>query len=203
MFTSRCLCSCTAVVACTLSAGGAFAVPVAITYAGYWHETVGSNSLGHAGGGSTAGTPTTLFVAETDPGPGGGTTASASFAGVATNAPTPVGVVWTRRKSNPGADQLEALTVEFRNGADTASFTGRSLASVVPMPLVGGLAVDASHLPLQPRINWTLPDGSGIDIDRVQLVFYSNITKAEIGSRVTLGPLATFYLIRNVPQHGS
>lgn len=175
------------------AAASASALPITINYAGYWHETVGSNSLGHAGGGTTIGTPTTLFVAETNPGPGAGTTASASFGAAATNPPVAIGTVWTRRKSNPDAAQLAALTVAFGNGADTATFTTRSLAAVQPMPLVQNLMVDGSAAPLSPSVSWLLPAGNGFDVDYVQLVFYSNVSKAEIGSRVTLGPTATRY----------
>ena len=176
-----------------LVAAPALAVPVTIVYAGYWHETVGSNGLGHAGGGSTAGTPSTLFVAETIPGPDAGTTASASFGAVATNPPVAVGPLWTRRKLNPDAAQLEALTVKFENGADSTSFTGRSLAGVAPMPLVQNLTVDGSATPFAPSVSWVLPADNGFDLDYVQLVFYSNVSKAEIGSRVTLDPTATHY----------
>jgi hypothetical protein len=193
MSTTRCLSASALAAVCALSAGPVGADPITIVYAGYWLETVGSNTLGIAGGGSIAGTPTTLFVAETAPGPGGGTTASANFAGVATDAPFENNGLWVRRKTNPGPDQLAALTVDFEHGADTASFTGRSLAALAPMPLVEGLAVDASTEPFGPLVSWTLPGGPGFDVDYVQLVFYSNATNAEIGSRVTLGPTATSY----------
>jgi hypothetical protein len=48
-------------------------------------------------------------------------------------------------------------------------------------------------MPFSPSVSWVLPLGDDFDVDFVQMVFYSNVTKAEIGSRVTLGPTATHY----------
>jgi hypothetical protein len=193
MSTTRCLAASALAVVFAVSTGSVAADPITIDYAGYWLENIGSNPLGIAGGGSPTGRLTTLFVAETTPGSAEGTTASANFAGVATYGPFVVDGFWVRRVSDPGPDQLGALTVEFQNGADTASFTGRSLAAVAPIPLVEGLTVDASAEPFGPLVSWALPASTGFDVDHVQLVFYSNETGAEIGRRVTLPPTATAY----------
>jgi hypothetical protein len=70
-----------------LLATSASAVPVSVSNVGYFLDTIGSNSIGIAGGGSPGGTSSTLFVANTSPGGGaGGTTASATY--VATSNPT-------------------------------------------------------------------------------------------------------------------
>ena len=43
-------------------AGAAHATPVTINYAGFFLDTIGTNTLGLAGGGSALGVPSTLFV---------------------------------------------------------------------------------------------------------------------------------------------
>ena len=182
------------------------ATPIAISDAGYWLETVGPNTIGLAGGGMPGGVITTLFVADTDPKASGGTTAVANYSG------TPAGTVfssssspnWAMRVVNPTATQLGALTVDFSNGGDTASFTGRVLSGLAPMPLVQNLTVDGSVEPYGPVVSWALPAAPpGVDIDFVQLVFYSNATNLEVGNRVLLGPTATsFDLAANALPQG-
>lgn len=180
-----------AAAALAAAASAAQAVPVTITNAGYWLETVGPNTLGVPG--SAEGLVSTFFVANTDPPATGGTTASASINGNPVSAPVTVSSgLWTRRATDPGAFQLQALSVTFDNGADSATFTGQSLLGLSPMPLAPSFQADGSADPLAPLLSWTLPSGAG-DIDRVQLVFYNNATDAEIGSRITLPATATSY----------
>jgi len=175
-----------------LNAAPALADPVTISNAGYWLETLGENTIGLPG--SATGAVTTLFVANTDPSAAQGTTASASLGGVATTPPVLADpLLWARRIVDPSTFQRQALTVEFLNGTDTASFTGFDLRGLDALPLAANLAVDGSGDPLGPVISWTLPSGPNVDIDRVQLVFYSDATNAEIGSRVTLSGSATSF----------
>lgn len=172
----------------------ATAESISIDYAGYWLETVGPNTINLAGGGAPGGLLTTLFVAGTSPAAAGGTTASASLNGTPTFGPVlDSPLLWARRVVNPGATQLQPLTVVFKNGADTATFTGRSLVGISPMPLADNMNVDGSVEPFGPLISWSIPSDPNVDIDRIQLVFYSNATNSEIGSRATLGPTATSF----------
>lgn len=185
-------------VACAaaLCAGAATAVPITVTNAGYWLETVGTNPLGIAAGGPQHGTVTTLFVANTSPDINGGTTAVASQNGFAAGAVGVDGVLWARRVLNPTAAQLTPLTVTFANGADRTPFVGRDLSALSPMPLVEDANVDGAVNPSSPLVTWTLPAAAAAgDVDFVQLVFYDNATNGEIGSRVTLAPTATSYRI--------
>lgn len=171
----------------------AFAVPITISNAGYFLETVGVNPFGLAGGGSLAGTTRTLFIANTDPPPANGTTASANFSGTPTFAPELDGpTLWARGQPSPSAAQLAPLTVVFQNGPDTASFTGRDLRGLTPLSLVQNLTVDSSVDPLGPLIRWTLPTGAG-DVDFISVVFYDTDTGLEVGSRQTLTATATSY----------
>jgi hypothetical protein len=182
---------------CAFSAA---ALPVTVTNAGYWLETVGSNSIAIAGGGSPTGVLTTLFVANTSPGFTDGTTASATLGGLATNPPAPDGLVpalWARRANALQLGQLLPLIVTFSNGGDSAVFAGRDLSTVRAMPLVSNLAIDASMDPLRPTVNWTLPTDPTLDIDRVQLVFYNDVTNGEIGSRFTTMAAATSFTFAN------
>lgn len=170
-----------------LAAGTARAEPVTLSNAGYWLETLGSNSLGLPG--SAAGTVSTLFVATTDP--AAGTTASATINGTAVGAPVLVDGQWLRRVTEPTLFQRQPLTVTFANGTDSTAFTGQSLLGLAALPLAGALAVDGSADPFGPLISWTLPAGE--DVDRIQLVFYATATQAEIGSRVLLAGDATSF----------
>lgn len=165
-----------------LAADPADATPVTISNAGYWLETVGTNTIGIAAGGTPAGTVTTLFVANTDPLPG--TTATASLPSGATGAPVPDATgLWARRALNPNAAQLAPLTVVFSNGPDQASFTGRDLSGLVAMPLVTGLTVAAGADPFRPLVSWTTPANTG-DVDYVQIVIYNDDSNLEL-ARVT------------------
>jgi hypothetical protein len=94
---------------------------------------------------------------------------------------------------NPSAAQLAPLSVVFSNGGDTASFTGRSLVGLTAMPLAQNLAVDPSSDPFGPVLSWALPVNADLDIDLVQLVFYSNTTNLEVGSRQVLAATATSF----------
>jgi hypothetical protein len=90
-----------------------------------------------------------------------------------------------------GSLNLNPLTVQFSNGGDTTSFTGRSLVGLDLLPLAFNLNVSGD--PLSPLISWELPTGAGIDIDRIQLVFYRTDTNQEVGTRVNLPGTATSY----------
>ncbi|MBC7942396.1 MAG: PEP-CTERM sorting domain-containing protein [Chitinophagaceae bacterium] len=170
----------------------AVAVPIAVSNTGYWLETVGTNTLNIAGGGSPSGLLRTLFVANTNP--LAGTTATASFSGTPTFAPTvDVTGLWVRGSINPSAAQLAALTVDFANGGDTASFTGRSLAGLSPLPLVQNLQVETSGL-----VSWSLPPAPG-DYDVIQVVFYNDTTNLEVGTRVNLGTSASTLTLSVLP----
>ena len=180
--------------AVTLYAGEAASVPITVSNAGYWLETVGTNTIGIANGGSAQGISTALFVANTTPDTTGGTTATATQNGVAAGAVGVDGVLWARRVLNPTATQLTPLTVTFTNGADQAAFTGRDLTGLSAMPLVGNLQVSNTGNAFIPSVAWALPTAAGAgDVDFVQLVFYNNATDAEIGTRVTLASTATSY----------
>ena len=166
---------------------GAAAVPITVLNPGYWLETIGPNSLG-----STEG-PRTIFFAETVPGGAAGTTASANFAGTPTAGLSQSGATgWIRTQSGPLASlNLNPLTVDWANGGDTATFTGRSLVGLQLLPLA--LDLEASGDPLGPLISWVLPTGADVDIDRIQLVFYRTDTNLEVGTRVNLPGTATSY----------
>lgn len=188
------LAACLAIGVLQLPLLSAQAEPVTISNAGYWLETLGSNSLGLPG--SASGTPTTLFVGNTSP--LAGTTASASINGNAVTPPALVDGLWVRRIVEPNLFQQQALSVTFSNGNDTASFTGQSLLGLTPLPLAGALAVDGTADAFGPLISWTLPTGE--DVDRVQLVFYDTASQSEIGSRITLaGSTTSFDLAGPLP----
>jgi len=171
-----------AAVAGLLASTAAGAVPVTISNAGYWLDTVGPNTINLGGGGAPGGRVSTLFVANTNPLPG--TTATASLPSGATSAPTLDGTgLWARRANNPNAQQTQALTVTFSNGPDQAVFTGRDLTGLVAMPLVANLAVSGTVDPFLPLVTWDTPAGTG-DVNFVQLVFYNDDTNLEV-NRVT------------------
>lgn len=189
--------ACTAAAA-WLCASPATAVPIQITAAGHYLETLGSNTIG---------LPTmvrTLFYAITDPAGQDGTTATAvDSSGNAVTSPVPfidAGTkAWVRSTSVvPGSAALQPLTVTFQNGLDQAVFQGRDLTGLQAMPLVTGLTVDGLAKPYGPTIHWVLPPGAG-DIDAVQIVYYNDDTNSEVGSRTLLGPLATSYEIPGNP----
>jgi hypothetical protein len=172
-----------AAAALALSAGSVAAEPVTISNAGYFLDTIGANTIGIAGGGSPGGTVSTLFIANTSP--SAGTSATASLPSGATGAPVLDATgLWARRALNPAPLQLAPLTVVFSNGPDQASFTGRDLSGLTSLPLVSGLSIDASGDAFRPIISWTLPAGTG-DVDFIQIVFYSDNTNLEVGTRVT------------------
>ena len=180
--------------AAALYAGAALAEPISVSNAGYWLETVGSNTIGLANGGSAPGINTTLFVANTSPDITGGTTASATQNGASVGAVGVDGVLWARRILNPSATQVTPLAVTFTNGANQASFTGRDLTGLSPMPLVSNLQISGAGNAFSPTVTWTLPTAAAAgDVDFVQLVFYNNTTDAEIGTRVTLAATATSF----------
>lgn len=168
---------------------GAEATPISVLDPGYWLETIGANNIG-----TTVG-PRTIFFASTNPGGAAGTTASANFAGVATTGLAQNGPAsWIRTESGPLATlNLNPLTVDWVNGSDTASFTGRSLVGLNLMPLAFNLAANGVPDPFGPLISWDLPTGGDVDIDRIQLVFYNTVTRAEVGTRVNLPGTATFF----------
>ena len=171
----------------------AHAAPIAISNAGYWLETVGSNTVGTAQGGSAAGRLTTLFVANTDPRQTQGTSATATIGGAPTFAPNEDATgLWARRALDPNDPQRQSLQVNFANGGDTASFSGRDLTGLAAMPLVQNLVVDATAQPLGPLVSWVLPANAG-DIDFVQLVFYNDDNNAEVGTRQTRPAGTTSY----------
>lgn len=182
-----------------LLAGTAQAAPITVTNAGYWLETVGTNTIGLAGGGSAAGVNTTLFVANSSPDITGGTTATAVQNGASLGAVGVDGLLWVRRVLNPDAAQLSALTVDFSNGGDTASFTGRNLTGLDAMPLVQNLKLSGAAHFQSPLVSWELPDAAlAGDFDFVQLVFYNDDTDLEVGNRVTLASTATSFQINSV-----
>lgn len=189
------------IVALALTLGSspiAQAAPITVLNPGYWLETIGPNSIG-----ATVG-PRTIFFADTIPGSGGGTSASANFAGTPTPGPNPSGATgWIRTQSGPLASiNLNPLTVDWLNGPDTATFTGRSLVGLDLMPLALNLAADGNPDPRGPLISWDLPTDPGVDIDRIQVVFYNTNTDAEVGTRVNLPGNATFYDIVGPLQFG-
>lgn len=182
-----------------LLASSAQAAPITVTNAGYWLETVGTNTIGLAGGGSAAGVSTTLFVANSSPDITGGTTATAVQNNASLGAVGVDGLLWARRVLNPSAAQLTALTVNFSNGGDTASFTGRDLTGLNAMPLMQSLEVIGAINPLSPLVSWALPDSALTgDLDLIQLVFYNDDTNLEVGNRVTLASTATSFQINSV-----
>ena len=170
------------------------ALPIAVTNNGYWLETVGTNSLNIAGGGSPSGLLRTLFVANTTP--QAGTSATAEFSGTPTFAPVLDATnLWVRSSISPTGGALAPLTVTFANGTDTTSFTGRSLTGLSPLPLVQNLQVDSAGL-----VSWSLPPASG-DYDVIQLVFYNDLSNAEVGTRVNLGTSASTFTITTFPSY--
>jgi hypothetical protein len=171
----------------------AHAAPITISNAGYWLETVGTNTIGTAQGGSASGRLTTLFVANTDPRQTQGTSATATIGGAPTFAPSEDATgLWVRRALDVNDAQRQSLVVNFANGSDTATFTGRDLTGLAVLPLVQNLAVDATGQPLGPLVTWDLPANAG-DIDFVQLVFYNDNNNAEIGTRQTRSASTTSY----------
>ena len=185
-----------------LLAGAATAEPVTVTNVGYFLDTIGSNSIGIAGGGSAAGTPSTLFIANTAPGGGaGGTTASATYLSTGNPAGNPVladstGNLWARRALNPGSVELDALRVVFSNGPDTTEVITASLQGRTVMPLAIDFTLSGD--PFAPLLSWTLP--TGVDIDRVQMAFHNDDTNLEVGTRVTRsGSTTSLQLINPLP----
>lgn len=180
----------------SLSSMSASAASISIDFAGYYLETVGSNTIGVAGGGSATGTPSTLFIGQTSPGPSGGTFVSVTRylpSGIVILNPVIDGGLWVRRVLNPSADQKQSLNVVFDNDIDRNQFVGRDLSQLADMPLVENLAVDPTVDPFGPLITWTLPSAPGGDIDFIQLVFYNDLTNSEVGTRVVLDGTATSY----------
>lgn len=170
----------------------ALADPITVNYAGYRLETIGANTINIGAGGSVAGTPRTLFVAQLAP--IAGTTATATLSGAASfgpfyNAPSNE---WTRVVLNPTAADLGPVNVTFANGADSTTVVGRDLNGLTPIKLVTGITVDASVDPFGPKVNWTLPTETG-DVDFVQLIFYNDDTNLEVGTRQTLAASATSF----------
>ncbi len=180
-----------AAILALFAASSAVADPIAIGVAGYWLENIGINTLGAALGGSETGTTRTLFVAQGVT-PIAGTTATASLSGAPSHAPEydPARDEWARGSPNPTAAQLGPLTVVFANGADTASFTGRSLVGVAPLALVTTLWIDSTVDPFGPTVHWSLPVSTG-DYDLIQWVHHSNVANAEVGTRQTFADLTT------------
>lgn len=173
----------------------ASAAPITLFAPGYWLENIGPNGFGIE-------SPRTVFFASTSPNASAGTTAAANFGGTATTAPDPSGANgWIRTESGPLASlNLNPLTVVFSNGSDTNSFTGRDLNGVYLMPVASNLMVTGD--PLSPIISWELPTTSGIDIDRIQIVFYLADTGAEVLPRVNLSSSVTSYDITGTLQAG-
>ncbi len=191
-------------VAATVLALGAWtlscavqAEPITVDFAGYFLDNIGSNTLEVAGGGDPNGRPTVLFIGHTTPGPAAGTMAAAFqngalVGGLATTPNTTGTLDWARRVQFPGPGHVTPLTVAFVNGTDSAAVVTRDLTGLTQMPLVTGLALDASADAFRPTLSWALPANAG-DIDFVSLVFYSNVSNAEIGTRVTLPATATSF----------
>jgi hypothetical protein len=177
------------------------AAPVTVSNAGYFLDNNGSNSLGISGGGSPGGTATTLFLANALPAGGaGGTTAAATILGTPTSVAYSAGDnSWVRRAQLDNF-QRNALTVTFTNGADSTVVVTRDLFGVPVMPLAPSFTVGGD--PFSPLLSWTLPDGPGIDIDRVGIVFYDDDTNLEIGTRVFLPGMAKNYQIQGVLPEG-
>lgn len=184
-----------AAVALAASSLSAVASAVNIDFSGYWLETVGTNTINLAGGGSAGGTVSTLFIAQTTPTAAGGTTATARYAdSSATTAPVlDSPTLWARRVLNPTDLQKQGLIVDFSNGTDTTTFVGRDLRGLQAMPLVQNLFVDPTGQPFGPLITWDLPLDSLGGIDLVQLVFYNDDTNLEVGTRQLLASTATSF----------
>lgn len=184
-------------------ATSAFAAPVSVSNVGYFLDTIGSNSIGIAGGGSAGGTPSTLFVANTSPGGGaGGTTASATYVSTGLPALDPVladssGTFWARRILNPSSADLDALNVVFSNGGDSTTVVTDSLTGRTVMPLAIDFTVSGD--PLQPLLSWAFPDS--VDIDRIQVVFYNDDTNLEI-TRLTRSGSTTSYQLGSALSPG-
>lgn len=181
--------------------------PITVTNAGYWLENVGPNTVGIAGGGEPGGRLRTFFISnDTIPSGNAGTTATAAFSD-ASVAPPPLFLnnEWVRGITTTSGlfpTALKGYNVEFANGTDTASFVGQNLENVTPLPLASNLAVDASVNPLSPLITWDLPSGPGVDIDRIQLLFYNDDTDARVGGQPTLSGTATSFQIGSVLPPG-
>jgi hypothetical protein len=173
-----------------VAAAPAFAVPITIDYAAYRLENSGANTLGQPG--SADGTVRALFVAGITP--DAGTTATATLSGAPTFGPSydASSDQWFRNAFNPSPADLGPLTVTFQNGADTATFVGPDLTGLTPMKLAQNLTVDASVDPFGPTVNWILPTDTG-DLDLIQLVFYSDVTNLEVGTRQLLGAGSTSF----------
>lgn len=187
--------------ALALLATWAGAAPLTVSNAGYFLDTIGTNSIGIAGGGSPGGTATTLFVANTSPTGGtGGTTGAATILG------TPTSVVYSAnenlwaRRALLNDFQRNALTVTFTNEVDSTVVVTRDLLGVNVMPLAPSFTISGD--PFSPLLSWTLPDGTDIDIDRVGLVFYDDDTNIEIGARVFRPGTTTSYQIQGVLPEG-
>ena len=194
MFSTRSIIVASALSIATLISTPAFSVPISITNEGWWLETLGNNTIGIGGGGASGGLTTSLFVANTSPPASGGTTASANFSGTPTGSPGVVAgdptELWAYRALSPDSTRLSPITVNFQNGADAASFTGRDLRGLSPLSLAQDLSVDASVEPFSPLITWSLPNDS---FDLIQIAFYSDATNGEVGSRAVLPKTATSY----------
>lgn len=193
-----------AALATAVLAGMAHAEPVTVSNVGYYLDTIGANSIGVAGGGSTAGTPSTLFIANTSPGGGaGGTTASSAYLTTGTPTGGPVlgdstGNFWVRRALNPVPADLDALKVVFSNGSDSTELITASLQGRTVMPLAIGFSLSGD--PFSPLLSWTLPNG--VDIDRIQMVFHNDNTNLEVGSRVTRSGSTTSLQLANALPEG-
>lgn len=179
-------------LSCAVSA---MAAPVTINSAGYWLENVGSNTvgIGPPGGGAR-----TFFISnDTSPSATAGTTATAAFPdSSAAPAPGFNGVNWVRGIPSTSPDYAKSLggyDVTFTNGGDTAVFEGQDLRGVELLPLALNLSVDGSSNAYSPRVTWTLPSGAGVDVDRIQLLFYNDDTDAQVGGQPTLGGGATSF----------
>ena len=178
------------------------AEPIAVSNVGYWLSTVGENTINLAGGGSSAGVFTTVFIANTSPTFAQGTTATATLGGIPTSAPAPAfgdPLLWARRMFNPAVSDLQPLSVVFVNGSDTATVTTRDLRGAAAMPLVQSIAVDASSDPFGPIVSWSLPTTPGLDIDNVQLSFFSNVTNLEVATVVLPGTATSYDIIGPIP----
>ena len=175
----------------------AMATPVTFSAAGYWLENVGPNTvrIGPPGGGER-----TFFISnDTSPSANAGTTATAAFPdSSAAPAPGFNGLNWLRgilSTSPDYANSLAGYDVTFTNGSDTAVFRGQSLLGVELLPLALNLSIDGSLNPFSPQVTWTLPSGDGVDVDRIQLLFYNDDTDAQVGGQPTLGGDATSFSI--------
>jgi hypothetical protein len=76
----------------------------------------------------------------------------------------------------------------------------RDLFGLKVMPLVRSFTISGN--PFSPLLSWTLPQGTGIDIDRVELVFYNDDNDTEIGTRVLRPGTTTSCQIQSVLPEG-